>query len=139
MKLLTLALTVLAILFAGSACCPQSADTAPRIRYGSDVCDECGMIVSEERFAAAIVSSSGGEVRRFDGIGCLLRFREKNTQENERVWVHDYEGGQWIHAKQAFFVSNPEIITPMGDGLIAFSSETSARKVGELIQKEELQ
>ena len=52
------------------AACGGGADTTqpPEILYGQDVCDECDMIISEEKFAAAYWTAAG-EAGRLDGGG----------------------------------------------------------------------
>ena len=55
--------------------CGGAADTTqpPEILYGQDVCDECDMIISEEKYAAAYWTEEG-EARRFDDVGEMLVF-----------------------------------------------------------------
>ncbi|UCC51087.1 MAG: hypothetical protein JSV68_18550, partial [Anaerolineaceae bacterium] len=56
--------TLALFLFVG---CGQTTnlEEPPQIVYGQDVCERCGMIISEEKFAAAYWTA-GGEARRFD-------------------------------------------------------------------------
>ncbi|MEZ4676418.1 MAG: hypothetical protein R2932_19510 [Caldilineaceae bacterium] len=59
-------------------------DMPPEILYGEDVCDQCNMIISDERFAAGlVVELEPGEFehRIFDDIGDLLAY-EKAHGEN---------------------------------------------------------
>ena len=50
----------IAIAVAGAGCADRSADGPPVVHYGQDVCAACNMIVSEERFAAALVVKTDG-------------------------------------------------------------------------------
>ena len=45
----------------------------PEIHYGEDVCDACGMLISEAKFAAASVDQDG-TAHKFDDIGDLLDY-----------------------------------------------------------------
>ena len=48
----------LAVLLASCSARPGEPQP-PEINFGQDTCDACGMIISEARFAAAIVLNSG--------------------------------------------------------------------------------
>lgn len=67
-------LFLLPLAFLAAACGNQaSAEPAPpTIHYGEDTCDFCGMIISEERFAAGYLTQAGEE-RIFDDIGNMFR------------------------------------------------------------------
>jgi len=108
------------------ACRQRGASTPPEIRYGRDICAECGMIVSDPRFAAAAAPANGDPVV-FDDIGCLLRYREKRQPQWVAVWVHDYETEAWVEAQAAQYLVSPAIRSPMGYGIAAFSSVDAAR------------
>ena len=97
----------------------------PKIRYGTDVCDECRMIISEEQFAAASIDRDGN-VTKFDWIGCLVLYQMKHPSEAKRTWVHDYQSKEWIEIDKAFFMNTEKLVAPMSFGLVAFSSEEEA-------------
>lgn len=102
-------------------------DTPPEIRYGEDICDQCRMIISEPRFAAAYVSRTG-ETGRFDDIGDLVLFSLGQAEEVTIFWVHDYDTQEWLKADQAFFVLSKNLHTPMEHGVAAFRTESRARE-----------
>lgn len=114
----------IALLLAG---CPDPGpgDGPPEVRYGVDPCDRCQMIISEERHAAAYVTTDG-EARRFDDIGCLLEHRDASGEQVATVWLHDADG-TWVKAGEATIVRAPDAITPMGSGLFAFRDPARAR------------
>lgn len=114
----------LALLLAG---CPEAGpgEGPPELRYGVDPCDRCQMIISEARHAAAYVTTAG-EVRRFDDIGCLQQYREASDDQVATVWLHDADGA-WVRGSEATVVRAPDVITPMGSGLVAFRDEARAR------------
>lgn len=107
--------------------CSQEIDLdgPPEIIYGQDICDECGMIINEQRFAASYTTDSG-EVRRFDDIGGMLLHNHETNEIVHIYWVHDFKTEEWIDASQAMFVVNRGLTTPMGWGVAAFAHMNDA-------------
>ncbi|MCP5098185.1 MAG: hypothetical protein GY943_21765 [Chloroflexi bacterium] len=107
--------------------CSQSTDqdAPPEILYGQDTCDECSMIINEERFAASYVTKLG-DVRRFDDIGGMLLYDQKHQEDVHFYWVHDIDTKEWVNAKDAAFVLNDGLVTPMGWGVAAFATVEQA-------------
>lgn len=117
-----------------SGCADRAAATGPpEIVYGRDLCVECGMVISEPRFAAAYRFE--GETRSFDDIGGMLLYGTRSgelTPRSVEVWVHDRDTAAWIAAGAAHFVIGHGTITPMGYGLVAFlDSERAASFAAE--------
>lgn len=109
------------------ACGPQGpTGEPPEIVYGRDVCDACGMIIDEARFAASYVTTTG-EVRKFESIEDMLTYHREHQEKVHLFWVHDYEGEAWVRADEAFFVQSDMLQTPMGGGLIAAATEPQAQ------------
>ncbi len=108
-------------------------DKPPDMRYGVDVCDQCRMIISEARFAAAYVTREG-ETRRFDDVGGMLLFHNERQEEVAVFWVHDYETEEWLKADQAFFVMSDALTTPMGFGIVAFADKARAEELAAQTQ-----
>lgn len=108
--------------------CSQAADTSqpPEIAYGQDVCDNCNMLISEEKFASAYWTADG-EARRFDDMGEMLTYMKSNPEEIASTWVHDVNSAEWLAAEDAFFVMNSGVSTPMGTGIVACSTEAEAQ------------
>ncbi len=102
-----------------------SREQRPPIRYGRDVCAQCGMIISEARFAAAYLTRQG-DWRFFDDIGDMLEFYRVHREDVAVFWVHDYEGEAWLRAESAFFVKGAGFYTPMGHGIVAVGSRERA-------------
>lgn len=124
-------------------CNPYRSDLPPRIHFGRDVCDECRMVISEERFAAAFLDSEGN-LLKFDEIGCLVLNRMRQAQEPKYIWVHDYETNAWIDGRKAVYVRAETLSTPMARGLVAFSNPDAAKRFaqkekGVLVSWEELE
>ena len=119
---------ILGLLIVG--CQGPRADQPPQIRYGEETCAFCGMLISEERFAAALTASAG-ETKTFDDIGCLLHDLAQQNRSMAHVWVHDYGSGRWLEASRAVFVRSREVPTPMGGGLFAFSTQEEAEQFAQ--------
>ncbi len=116
--------TLLLIFLAG---CSQSANVQepPDIAYGQDVCERCGMIINEEKFAAAYWTDKG-EARRFDDIGGMLAYLSENQEAVATYWVHDFDSGDWIPAEEAHYLLDRDLMSPMGFGIAAFSDMEQA-------------
>jgi len=133
-------LTVLLIAACGAPAI--SPDTPPEIVYGEDVCDHCGMIINEERFAAgAVMETSAGKFEHlaFDDIGDMFAYDEELKAEGEMprivtYFVHDYQSLEWLDAHEAHFIVAQASRTPMGSGLVAFASREDAEAQAETWQ-----
>lgn len=108
--------------------CRQAVDISqpPEINYGQDVCDNCNMLISEEKFASAYWTADG-EARRFDDLGEMLSYMQANSEEIASVWVHDVNSAEWLPAEDAYFVMDSGLTTPMGTGIVACASEAEAQ------------
>jgi len=119
-----------------SACARGPAELAPPyIVYGEDVCDECRMIITDERFAAAYQFAAGGgryDYRIFDDIGDMLIHAANHPEHDVRAWyVHDYETLAWLEAPSAHFVFSADLRTPMAQGLAAHATLEAARAMAD--------
>ena len=108
-------------------CQAPRADQPPQIRYGEETCAFCGMLISEERFAAALTTVTG-ETEAFDDVGCLLHALTRPDRSGARARVHDYRSGRWLEAPRAVFVHSDDVPTPMGGGFAAFSTHEAAEQ-----------
>ncbi|MBK7405840.1 MAG: nitrous oxide reductase accessory protein NosL [Phycisphaerales bacterium] len=99
----------------------------PTIHYGQDVCDVCGMIVSDERFAAAEVVIRGRrvEVRIMDDTGEIFQLDAPDAAQHA-WWVHDCSSLEWVDARDAIYLQSVELRTPMALHLAAFSTREAA-------------
>ena len=111
------------------ACAPDG----PRaIAYGRDQCAFCRMVVSEPRFAAALVSAKG-RTFVFDSIECLAGYCLQSeatfgADPARSLWVTDSERpGTLIRAERARFLREEGPSSPMGKGLLAVSSPVDLR------------
>ena len=110
------------------ACAPQSSEPKPpEIAYGRDMCDACGMIIGEPRFAAATLLTDG-KTLKFDDAGEMFSYHTRHPELNVRVWfVHDYNSQAWINGHTAFYVMSADIKSPMASGVAAFADQPSAQ------------
>ena len=109
--------------------------TPPTIYYGEDICEACGMIISDARFAAAYITREG-EGHTFDEIGGMVNAYLEQPDDVVALFVHDYDDQRWIRAETATYVLSDAILTPMAFGLIAFASVEQARAFASDLEAE---
>jgi copper chaperone NosL len=119
------ALAAFVLLAAGA--CGVRADGPPSIEVDRTGCAHCQMLVSDVVYAAAL-RVAGAEARVFDDIGCMAAELRQAAAER-RVWVHDFETGEWIDGDRAVFVHSATLRTPMGGGFVAFKTRAAAERV----------
>jgi copper chaperone NosL len=116
--------------------CRPAADaepTPPTVHYGEDICEFCGMIVSEERHAAAYVTEDG-HGHSFDDIGDMVQAHLATQEAVVALFVHDYQDEAWIRAETAHYVQSDTLTTPMASGLAAFASSEEAQALAAELQ-----
>ena len=119
--------TAVFLLVAG--CAKPDYPGPPEIRFGQDTCHACGMIIHDERYAAAIVTTDpDGIVEKhvFDDIGEMLQFIPPANSKTLHRYVRDASTKQWIDAGKATLVKLPDLTTPMGSGIAAYADPQSA-------------
>ncbi len=97
----------------------------PDLSIGQHTCDQCHMIISDERFAAGWRADDGTQAR-FDDIGCMVARYRSAGQPAATLWVHDLDGLHWVRAASATFVLSEALHTPMAYGVAAFERAESA-------------
>jgi len=99
------------------------------IQYDESVCIDCGMIISDERYASATIveGERGSEALLFDDVGDQVRYEymHPNLVIVAR-WVHDQNTREWIDAEEAFFIRSKSLHTPMASGIASFKSKPDA-------------
>lgn len=118
---------MLALLVLAGACSTAEAAGPPDIKYGRDICVQCGMIVSEARFAAAYTTPDGTRLS-FDDLGDLLLYQRDvgDPIDANEAWVHDFETEAWLTIEEAYYVPTLSVSTPMGHSILAFGDEGRA-------------
>jgi copper chaperone NosL len=121
---------VLVVLLLATGCDrgPQEI-AAPTLHFGQDVCAECSMIVTDERFAGAIGLRRDGEVVHlpFDDIGEMLEY-DPPPAEAIRWFATDARTREWLDAEQAHFLRSDDLRTPMGTGVGAYGTREAAEE-----------
>lgn len=120
------AAAVATALLAGCGEARPAGPQPPEIAYGRDVCEQCGMVISEARFACATVLEDG-TAHKFDDLGDMVLYHfDRPDQKVVAYFAHDYNSEAWIRAENAFYVQSDAIKSPMGHGLAAFEAATAA-------------
>ncbi|MBP7745820.1 MAG: nitrous oxide reductase accessory protein NosL [Phycisphaerae bacterium] len=129
--LMCLSLAAVAVL-GGGACSRKPDTTPPQIRYGEQECDACRMLVSDERFAAALVFERDGHVTKlvFDDINCVFSYLSDHPAGGSySVYTHDLDTRAWLNARMAFLVRSDKLETPMASKIAAASTADEAENL----------
>lgn len=86
-------------------------------------CARCGMMISSEPQSAQWVVP-GEETRFYDDIGCLAADDRPRAEGGAR-FVH-VDRARWARVETAFYARPADESTPMGYGVVAFSSRADA-------------
>src|ERR1041385_8951582 len=94
--------------------------------YGADECAQCRMVITDPRYGAELVLTTG-KVLEFDAIECMLDYSRAMPGKTATPWVIDFDhAGQFENATTAFYVQIPRGRSPMGRGLIAARDSSAA-------------
>ena len=144
MKTVLITTLLFIVLLAVTACGSkaEAAPVPPEIHYGQDLCEFCGMIISDPRYAAGYLTADG-EDHIFDAIGNMVVSHLQKQAEVRAFFVHDYGDQRWIRAETAHYVQSPKLVTPMLHGLAAFDTPEKAEALaaeldGKLLTFDEL-
>ena len=119
---------------ASAGCAREPLTGPPDQRVGRDSCFECGMLIAEDRCAAAALVERNGrrEHAHFDDIGCMLDALEPDAGLGTalELYVHDYDTRAWVRAEEAVYVvaESSALRTPMGSGIVAFKDREGAAR-----------
>src|SRR5665213_2957577 len=78
--------------------------------WDRQACTQCGMLLSDHRFACQLRTPQG-ETLFFDDPWCLLTY-EKTHTKSEAVYFHDFNGSDWLSSTRVAFMEVPG--SPMG-------------------------
>ena len=115
------------VLLLAAAC-----DRGPQdIRIGQQECDHCRMMISQEQFAAQLITQQGRQYA-FDAIECMAAYVDGSAGrelEIHSLWVPDFQGpGNWISAESAWYLQSDGLRSPMALNFSAYTDESSARR-----------
>lgn len=102
------------------------------IEYGVDNCSHCMMQITDNKYAAELITKKG-KCFKFDAVECLVQHLiENNTEEYEgaALWINDFTmPSQFINAKDAFYLQNEKFHSPMGFNVLACGDHAKLKKI----------
>lgn len=122
-KIMTVVLPVM--LFSFLSCAQKDPDP---IKLNSDNCDNCGMTISNPKFAAVLFTTKG-RTYKFDDISCLLDYKNDNKEKalNAGLYVANFlSDNQILPVEKAVFIKGENVKSPMGGNIAAFENKESA-------------
>lgn len=115
------------ILFSFSSCESTKPDA---IKLNSDNCDNCGMTISNPKFATVLFTTKG-RTYKFDDISCLLDYKNESKERanGAALYVANFLGeNQLLPVETAIYIKGENIKSPMGGNIAAFESKENATK-----------
>ena len=102
---------------------------APKpIEYGSDICHFCKMSIVDARFGAEAVTDKG-KVFTFDAIECMVQYTQQEEGPFAHLVVNTFETPKDLFpVESCTFLISPEIPSPMGAYLSAFTNTEAANQ-----------
>jgi copper chaperone NosL len=109
------------------------ADGPREIRLGEEACAHCSMVISDDRFAAQLITDRGRSLA-YDDVACLLAAElaaaatgDATLQSSRGRWIADFDApGAWLPVEAAVFLKSGALRTPMGGGLSAHATAEAA-------------
>ncbi|HLB25199.1 MAG TPA: nitrous oxide reductase accessory protein NosL [Nitrospirota bacterium] len=115
----------------GAGAAAGQAAKAPVEVPAETYCAECGMRVRGDglRFASEIILKDG-KVRCFCDVGDMLIHYEvhKKKEDIAAIYVKDYVTGAWAEGREAYYLADAKVVTPMRFGILAFAGREAAEK-----------
>ena len=98
------------------------------IEIGKDMCALCKMTIMEKRYGAELITTKG-KIYKFDSAECLIEYLKENPEsENpaQSILVIDHSRpGEFINAKEAFYLHSEKLPSPMGANLSAVHTKAT--------------
>ncbi len=110
-----------------AACSPTKPEP---IKLNSDNCDNCGMTISNPKFAAELFTQKG-RAYKFDDISCMINYKvdNKDKADGASFFVADFLGDNpLIPAETAVYITSENVKSPMGGNIAGFSNKESSTK-----------
>ncbi|TVQ01881.1 MAG: hypothetical protein EA359_13045 [Balneolaceae bacterium] len=121
----TISLLISLIFYAGCEPKPQT------IHFGSDQCDYCRMMITEQEFASQAVNNQG-RAFKFDSVECMAAYdlTAENRDNIHSMWVPNFlNRDEWLEADSAAFLHSETLRSPMGLFLSAYADRASATPI----------
>ncbi len=114
-------LTLLGLLFLLVGCSGDPGTGPVDVKWDRDACERCRMVLSDRMHSAQIrggPEEGKSRVYLFDDIGCAVIWLDEQPWKDNpaiEIWVNDHRDGEWIDAREAWYVKGNN--TPMAYGL----------------------
>ena len=98
------------------------------IKLNKDKCDNCGMTITDPKFAAELVTKKG-RVYKYDELKCMLNYRKDNLAKLEaaQYYVSNFLADNGLLSiETVFLIKGEELNSPMGGNMAAFNNKTTA-------------
>jgi copper chaperone NosL len=98
------------------------------IKLNKDKCDNCGMTITDLKFAAELVTKKG-RVYKYDDLKCMLNYRKDNLAKLEaaQYYVSNFLADNGLLSiETVFLIKGEELNSPMGGNMAAFNNKTTA-------------
>jgi copper chaperone NosL len=99
--------------------------------YGKDLCEDCKMTIMEPQFGAEIITNKG-RILKFDDLHCVVNYIKKDKIKQgdikQTLFIDYHNNGSFVDAGNAFFVSSPQLKSPMNSNTAAFLTREAADK-----------
>lgn len=106
-----------------------------QIKLNFDSCYYCEMVISDERFPAQIVTTTG-KVYKFDAVECMIGAVEENEIDKNKIdkmYITNFElNNHWLEANNSYYMISNNIKSPMGVNAKAFATKADADKAAKL-------
>jgi len=112
------------------------------IKWDRDTCVRCNMVISDPRFAAQLNGGPRKQSFKFDDIGCVAFWLQKQEWGNDpavRIWVSDstdMSGASWLDARRAHYLGGR--LSPMGYNFAAVRDAVSGSLTFEAMRAQVL-
>ncbi|MEO5564201.1 MAG: nitrous oxide reductase accessory protein NosL [Chitinophagaceae bacterium] len=108
----------------------SSCSTNPEpFKYGEDVCHTCKMGVIDPKFGCEVITGKG-KVYKFDDVICMSHFLKSGTLTKtdikKTVVINFEKQEEFLDINKVFFVSSPDIKSPMQGNAAAFADNKKA-------------
>jgi len=111
-----------------------ATQSEPQIIPDNVRCGKCGMFPARYPKWQSQIIFSDGSMTAFDGCKCMFGFMSDvgkydaghSKDDIARIWVRDFNSGDWLDAKSAHFVVGSDVMGPMGKELIPFQDQNAA-------------
>ncbi|NMO94485.1 nitrous oxide reductase accessory protein NosL [Paenibacillus lemnae] len=123
-----LKLMLISIVVVLTAGCGKEEYAAVPIDENVDKCVVCNMQIKDDQYAVQL-QLKDYKTLKFDDLGDMYVWTKEHGEDNIGAkFVRDYYTKEWLHLKDAVYVYDENIRTPMAFGVLSFKDQASADK-----------